>query len=276
MFTKKESDRCSPDELLITHFRLREAGHSVLSTLVGDPADARAVWGRVSKNLGFIPGTVPGCDVASAEDAFKFYEKLPPQLKNSSALLLVSSKIAVPEFLKCLNFVQQHSGKALGIVASHANIRSVLDDPILTTHYCAEFIKGLIFLDSDTPPSKAKKKDVLYRSDHEEIIHKLLLAHPNFAEEFEPNHSQMGGSGSRYEVDFFCADLKLALEIDGSQHWKHRAQIERDKVRDRDLASNGIDTLRVRADKILEDPTAVLKLLSQRIEEIKRNQRKNE
>ena len=43
-----------------------------------------------------------------------------------------------------------------------------------------------------------------------------------------------------YRVDFYCAEAKLALEMDGEQH-----DAERDQVRDKWLLDHGIATLRI-------------------------------
>ncbi len=49
---------------------------------------------------------------------------------------------------------------------------------------------------------------------------------------------------SKYILDFYCASLKLAVELDGGQH-NEPANIARDKTRDVWFASKGIETLRM-------------------------------
>ena len=56
-------------------------------------------------------------------------------------------------------------------------------------------------------------------------------------------------------VDFFCREAKLAVEIDGSAHDAARAQ--RDQVRDERLRARGLQVLRIPADAVLEDVTAI-------------------
>ena len=46
-----------------------------------------------------------------------------------------------------------------------------------------------------------------------------------------------------YIVDFYCASAKLAIELDGSQHYEQRGR-EQDKIRDEFLTSLGIKVLR--------------------------------
>ena len=47
----------------------------------------------------------------------------------------------------------------------------------------------------------------------------------------------------RYIVDFYCADGKIVIEIDGSQHYEKENK-EKDKVRDEYLKSLGCTVLR--------------------------------
>lgn len=46
-----------------------------------------------------------------------------------------------------------------------------------------------------------------------------------------------------YILDFYCADAKLAVELDGSQHG-HPEGMQRDAAREKFLAERGIATLR--------------------------------
>ena len=67
---------------------------------------------------------------------------------------------------------------------------------------------------------------------------------------------------SVYVLDFYCAALRLAVEVDG---WGHDSSetIARDKRRSEFLRSQGIVTTRVPANAILEDVEAVLIRLSE-------------
>ena len=52
-----------------------------------------------------------------------------------------------------------------------------------------------------------------------------------------------------YIADFFVASKKLAIEVDGSQHFSAQG-LEQDRVRDAWLADNGINVLRYTNDQI--------------------------
>ena len=48
---------------------------------------------------------------------------------------------------------------------------------------------------------------------------------------------------NQYIVDFYCKDLKLAIEVDGSFHYKEGQQ-EKDKIRQNRLESLGVVVIR--------------------------------
>lgn len=65
-----------------------------------------------------------------------------------------------------------------------------------------------------------------------------------------------------YVIDFYCASLRLAIEVDG---WAHDSPetIARDRRRSEFLRSQGIATTRIPAKAVLEDIEAVLIRLRQ-------------
>ena len=56
-----------------------------------------------------------------------------------------------------------------------------------------------------------------------------------------------------YVLDFYCAAARLCVEVDG---WGHNAgdQPARDERRDRWLAEQGVETLRIPASEVMRDP----------------------
>ena len=57
-------------------------------------------------------------------------------------------------------------------------------------------------------------------------------------------------------LDFYCADARLAVEVDGQMH-DCGDRPERDQRRDAWLLSQGIETLRISAGEVLKDCPAV-------------------
>ena len=52
--------------------------------------------------------------------------------------------------------------------------------------------------------------------------------------------------------DFYCPAAKLAIEVDGSTHWTEDKQ-QRDDARDRWLATQGIEVLRIGAGEVFRN-----------------------
>jgi len=67
-------------------------------------------------------------------------------------------------------------------------------------------------------------------------------------------------SVDNYVIDFFVADLKLAIEIDGEAHNMGDRPI-RDARREQELKRYGIETVRIAASDVLRSPEAVAETL---------------
>ena len=76
-----------------------------------------------------------------------------------------------------------------------------------------------------------------------------------------------------YVLDFYCAAVKLGIEIDGMAH-DGEAAVKRDEARSRSLRSQHIATLRVPAKVVLEDLEAavsrIVEVCLDRAEKMKR------
>ena len=86
-----------------------------------------------------------------------------------------------------------------------------------------------------------------YQSYAEKFWENILIKNDINSFEIEKvfKHSDLGlSSRSCYRIDFYFEHLKLAVEIDGIQHRRHRDRVESDKTRDKILRKNGITTMR--------------------------------
>ncbi len=72
----------------------------------------------------------------------------------------------------------------------------------------------------------------------------------------------------KYIVDFYCKELNLAIEIDGSIHFADGQQ-ERDKTRERGLTSLGINLIRFSDLDVKNNLSRVLEVIKSEIEKIK-------
>ena len=68
-----------------------------------------------------------------------------------------------------------------------------------------------------------------------------------------------------YIVDFYCAELKLVIEVDGDSHYSDHDQ-SYDKTRERFMQSLGIETLRLKNDDVMKNIEGVYQYIAQRIE----------
>jgi len=63
-----------------------------------------------------------------------------------------------------------------------------------------------------------------------------------------------------YVLDFYCAELKLSIELDGGQHNSAEGK-RRDKEREAFLQSHGIETLRFTNDEMIRHTDSVMNLI---------------
>ena len=67
----------------------------------------------------------------------------------------------------------------------------------------------------------------------------------------------------RYVLDFYCAQAKLAIEVDGAAH-DMGDHPERDRLRDTVLAAQGIETLRIPAADVMDGLDRVVAAILER------------
>ena len=72
-----------------------------------------------------------------------------------------------------------------------------------------------------------------------------------------------------YIIDFYCHELKLAVEIDGSIHWEDSAVAKNDLKRQERLESLGVRFIRLNNMDIKNHLTDVLQFLAWKIEELR-------
>ena len=87
----------------------------------------------------------------------------------------------------------------------------------------------------------------------EELLWQLLRNRKLNNWKFRRQHPIQDG----FILDFFCAETKLAIEIDGGYH-EAATQREYDEVRTKELEKYGVRIIRFRNEEVLEDPKSVL------------------
>src|SRR5436190_14730461 len=69
-----------------------------------------------------------------------------------------------------------------------------------------------------------------------------------------------------YTVDFCCVELKLILEIDGTDHFTATG-MQRDQVRDEDLKRQDYRVVRIAGYEVLREPGACLERIRHEVRE---------
>jgi very-short-patch-repair endonuclease len=78
-----------------------------------------------------------------------------------------------------------------------------------------------------------------------------------------------------YIADFYCHELKLVIEVDGSIH-NVKEVMESDKIREEDIISFGIRVIRFTNREIKTDIVSVVNKIQAVINELQTNQTNNE
>jgi len=71
-----------------------------------------------------------------------------------------------------------------------------------------------------------------------------------------------------YIVDFYCAELKLAIEVDGESHFRERARVD-DEHRQASIEHHGVKFLRFANPDVYKNLRGVLEAISETAREMK-------
>lgn len=71
-----------------------------------------------------------------------------------------------------------------------------------------------------------------------------------------------------YVIDFYCPELKLAIEIDGDSHFADKKAIEYDKKREKQIEQFGIVFLRFRNFEVYQNLDKVFENIEEKVEEL--------
>ncbi|NVJ48730.1 MAG: endonuclease domain-containing protein [Cytophagia bacterium] len=73
-------------------------------------------------------------------------------------------------------------------------------------------------------------------------------------------------SVDNYILDFYCVSKKVAIELDGSQHFTAHS-VEMDAIRDNHLQALGIKIIRFHNQDIYQNEAAVLEIIKEKLVE---------
>jgi very-short-patch-repair endonuclease len=253
-----------PGAFLDAHQRARAGGFRIVSVIAGPPGLGRALWGRWISASAREQVLVPEVNAESAEAL--------GVRRPDAAVQFVPERA---EFLRAveaaLKLAEAQPERPLAVISDFAPIEAAITDETGDPAVQKAIVGGLVPL-LDQIAARVEQigpKEPLpagYRSRHEYVLHTLIQHNREIRVSFDANRKIHGASRRVYEVDLWCEPLRLAIEVDGAQHFaaKHK---QRDEQRDADLAQAGIKTQRILASAVMADPTKAVKLVAQTVEE---------
>lgn len=257
--------------------RTREhaAGATIVSVVTGQRSIARQAFGSWSRHRCLAH------TVASHLDAPTLGRQLAAYDSQCAVLFLPSREELVQAFGAALHLSELQPQRAVAIVVPVPDLEDLLsrnDD--MEGQLRRALLGGLVFATPEAAraaPAVRQAQDTLYRSDHESVLHGLMRNHPQIGDLFAVNKRVRPSESVKrsFEIDFWAASLRLALEVDGRQHATAK-QRARDNERDQAMDAAGIKTLRVHASRVILDPTAtvnqVVAVIADRRKELEREQ----
>ena len=255
-----------PSDYFNAHQRARDNGFRVVSVVVGPTGRGRAVFRRWMGAQG-LPSdfvTVPQTDHRAAK-------RVLDRAAAGSALELVpAADQLMPAMAIALTFAKDQPDRPVAIISRVAPIEAAIADRSADIALQQAIIGGLVPLTSGIaaqvdPVITKPKAPEGYRSIHEYVLHALIQHDRAITAQFLPNRRVAGRSRRSYEIDLWCERLRLAIEIDGAQHFAPR-QRQLDEARDADLSAAGIKTQRILAGAVMSDPSKALMLVRQTVD----------
>jgi very-short-patch-repair endonuclease len=255
-----------PQDYLNAHQRARERGFRVVSVIVGSPSRARAIFHRWARELHGVPDvvTAPAADHAATIRALAYG---PP----NSALEIVPPKSQFIQGLgTALKISEERPERPIALITQVVPVEEAVVDKSIDVALQHSLVGGLIPL----IPGVAERVERLsgkpdapagYRSVHEYVLHALIQHDRSIDFCFAANRPVPAASRKLYEVDLWSEKLRLAIEVDGVQHFATK-QKRLDEARDVDLASVGIRTQRILASALMSDPSKALMLVRQTVD----------
>ena len=76
-------------------------------------------------------------------------------------------------------------------------------------------------------------------------------------------------SVDQYVIDFYCQELKLAIELDGDSHFESEEATEYDKIRQQYIEQFGISFLRFKNIEVYQNLDKVFEKIESKVEELK-------
>ena len=255
-----------PSDYLLAHQRARSGGFRVISVIAGSPSKARAVFRTWARSLSFIPDvvTAPACEYELAKRALSYASP------GAALELIPSPGQLIQAVTTAVRLADEQLDRPIAVMSDISPVEVAVKNLSIDVSLQHAVVGGLVPLVAGVVErvellTSRPKIPQGYRSNHEYVLHTLIQHDRAIKAQFLANKGVTGASRKQYEIDLWCEKLRLAVEIDGAQHFTVK-QRQMDQQRDADLAAAGIKTQRILASAVMADPTRALMFVRQTVD----------
>jgi hypothetical protein len=239
-------DREAVARALARHQWVREHGTPRVSTLVGEPAEVRAIWRAWLERPGHEAARADALTLAAPVDGDEGW------LGRAAAEALAAVGV---EPTRCVAMLVDAARLAAWLAARDDRLAAFIAEGIIDVAAAAP---------APTAPAPPAIRPVPAiaprpRSAAEAAMLAALEAVPATAGRFQLNQALSFAFGERAaEVDLVSRADAIAIEIDGYHHFTDPDHYRRDRRKDLLLQAHGYVVLRFLADDVLDDPRAAV------------------
>jgi very-short-patch-repair endonuclease len=263
----------APEHLLAAHDRLRISGFPIVSIVNAHaPLDARVWlcrWARARGRLIVIaPDTTPQTALA-AYQARMPGGRIPTPHHSASVntpVLLVPGDLQ-PALALSASLTTAHPALPVALASGIANVVEGLLAPEMPQELVIAALQGLIPVEDTSRQvlkkvAEARQVEPFLRGACEGLLYYMLEARRETRGRFATNVRITNTAGNRsHEVDLFCVDSRLVIELDGPEHNSQQRKVT-DSRKQKDLENKGYQVRRFSNEQVIENPVGVWQLIA--------------
>jgi len=268
----------APGALFAAHDRLRNSGFSVVSVICArTPLDARVWLGAWAAERSRAIVTAPDTTLDAAFGAYvarvPTFSNLGDDVTDLALPLLLLPGGDLKETLPiAVALAKREYRLPVALTCDLAGIVEHLLNATVPLPLVSIALQGLVPVAQTEQQvlktvAEGRQLTPFLRGACEGLVFYMLEARAETRGRFLPNQRVSGAQGHSYEVDIFCADAKLIIEIDGPEH-NHLKRQAMDERKSRDLEAGGHLMRRFGNDQVINDPVGVWQLIAEQLTRI--------
>lgn len=267
----------APGALLATHDRLRKSGFSIVSVICARTSLDAKVWlGSWAAERNRAVVAVPETTLDAVFRAYVARVPTYPSLRDDVDVVLPLLMLPGTDLKTTLpvaaTLAEREHRLPIVLTCDLPGIVEHLLNTTIPLSLVSVALQGLV------PVAQAEQQVLktvaegrqltpFLRGACEGLVFYMLEARPETRGRFLPNQRVNGTKGKPYEVDIFCAEAKLIIEIDGPEHKQIKRQ-SMDERKSRDLEAEGHVVRRFGNEQVINDPVGVWKLITEQLTRI--------